>query len=119
LASGGELSRIILAIKSLTSEAGEIPILVFDEIDQGVGGQTAFRVGNKLRKIAAHHQIISITHLPQIACFAHHHLKVEKRGDEKSTWVEVFPLSGEERYQELARMMEMRVEIVRPVVREI
>lgn len=105
VASGGELSRIILAIKSLTSEVGEIPILVFDEIDQGVGGQTAFRVGDKLRKIATHHQVISITHLPQIACFAHHHLKVEKQGDEKSTWVEVFPLSGEERIQELARMM--------------
>ncbi len=105
VASGGELSRIILAIKSLTREVREIPILVFDEIDQGVGGQTAFRVGNKLRKIATAHQVISITHLPQIACFAHHHLKVEKRGDEKSTWVEVFSLSGEERVQELARMM--------------
>ena len=105
VASGGELSRIILAIKSLTREVREIPILVFDEIDQGVGGQTAFWVGDKLRKIAIGHQVISITHLPQIACFAHHHLKVEKRGDEESTWVEVFSLSAEERVKELARMM--------------
>ncbi|HXL01626.1 MAG TPA: hypothetical protein PK016_00680 [Candidatus Atribacteria bacterium] len=105
VASGGELSRIILAIKSLTREVRGIPILVFDEIDQGVGGQTAFWVGDKLRRIATGHQVISITHLPQIACFAHHHLKVEKRGDEESTWVEVSSLSEEERIKELARMM--------------
>jgi len=105
VASGGELSRIILAIKSLTSEVGEIPILVFDEIDQGIGGQTAFWVGDKLRKIATGRQVISITHLPQIACFAHHHLKVEKQGDEESTWVEVFSLSPSQRVKELARMM--------------
>ena len=84
---------------------GEIPILVFDEIDQGIGGQTAFWVGDKLRKIATGRQVISITHLPQIACFAHHHLKVEKQGDEESTWVEVFSLSPSQRVKELARMM--------------
>ena len=72
-------SRIILAIKSLTSEVGEIPILVFDEIDQGIGGQTAFwGWGDKLRKIATGRQVTSITHLPQIACFAHHHLQSGK-----------------------------------------
>lgn len=106
VASGGELSRIILAIKSIISGAESVPTLVFDEIDQGIGGKTALWVGNKLRKLARDHQIICITHLPQIAAFAHHHLKVEKMDDSQKTWTQVSYLqSRKERVWEIARMM--------------
>ncbi|MGQ9747138.1 MAG: DNA repair protein RecN, partial [Candidatus Caldatribacteriaceae bacterium] len=89
VASGGELSRIILAIKSVVSGVESVPTLVFDEIDQGIGGRTALWVGSKLRKLARGHQIICITHLPQIAAFAHHHLRVEKMDNSQKTWTQV------------------------------
>jgi len=105
-ASGGEISRIVLALKSVASALSGTPVLVFDEIDQGVGGVTAFGVGDKLKKLARQHQVICITHLPQIASFADHHLKVEKFSTGEKAWVEVVPLSSwEERLQEIARMM--------------
>lgn len=106
VASGGELSRIILALKSITSGLLSVPTLVFDEIDQGVGGRTALWVGKKLRNLAREHQVICITHLPQIAVFAHHHLKVEKLDDSTRTWAQVSYLKDRpERLQEIARMM--------------
>lgn len=105
-ASGGEISRIVLALKSAASALSGTPVLVFDEIDQGVGGVTAFGVGDKLKKLSRQHQVICITHLPQIASFADHHLKVEKFSTEEKAWVEVTPLSSwEERLREIARMM--------------
>lgn len=78
VASGGELSRVMLALKSVVGKADNTPILVFDEIDAGVGGQTAVNVGLCLAKLARHNQVIAITHLPQIAAFAEHHLVIEK-----------------------------------------
>lgn len=105
-ASGGELSRIVLALKSVASALWGTPVLVFDEIDQGIGGVTALGIGDKLRKLSREHQVICITHLPQIASFADHHLKVEKFYDEEKAWAEVTPLtSWNERIQEIARMM--------------
>ncbi|MCS7241436.1 DNA repair protein RecN [Candidatus Caldatribacterium sp.] len=106
VASGGELSRIILALKSIASSLWGTPVLVFDEIDQGVGGVTALGVGDKLKKLARTHQVLCITHLPQIASFADYHLKVEKFYAQERVWVEVTPLvSREARLQEIARMM--------------
>lgn len=106
VASGGELSRIILALKSIASAFWGTPVLVFDEIDQGIGGVTAFGVGDKLKKLARAHQVLCITHLPQIASFADHHLKVEKFYTQDRAWVEVTPLSSREaRLEEIARMM--------------
>ncbi|MGQ9473513.1 MAG: DNA repair protein RecN, partial [Candidatus Caldatribacteriaceae bacterium] len=106
VASGGELSRIILAIKSVVSGVESVPTLVFDEIDQGIGGRTALWVGSKLRKLARGHQIICITHLPQIAAFAHHHLRVEKMDNSQKTWTQVNYLRDrKERIWEIARMM--------------
>jgi len=106
VASGGEISRIVLAIKSLISGLESLPILIFDEIDQGVGGKTAFWVGERLKKLAENHQVICVTHLPQIACFANHHLRVRKRFAEEKVEVEVQPLQKpEERIEELARML--------------
>jgi DNA repair protein RecN (Recombination protein N) len=106
VASGGELSRIILALKSITSGLSSVPTLIFDEIDQGIGGRTALWVGSKLRKLAQDHQVICITHLPQIAAFAHHHLKVEKLDDSVKTWTQVSYLrEKQERIREIARMM--------------
>ncbi len=105
-ASGGELSRIVLALKSIASALLGTPVLVFDEIDQGIGGVTALGVGDKLKRLARTHQVICITHLPQIASFADHHLKVEKRYTEDRVWARVVPLlSREERVKEIARMM--------------
>ncbi|MGQ9622619.1 MAG: DNA repair protein RecN [Candidatus Caldatribacteriaceae bacterium] len=105
-ASGGELSRIVLALKSIASALLGTPVLVFDEIDQGIGGVTALGVGDKLKKLAQTHQVVCITHLPQIASFADHHLKVEKYYAEDRVWARVVPLlSREERVREIARMM--------------
>jgi len=106
IASGGELSRIILAMKSIAPSLQSVPTLIFDEIDQGIGGKTAFWVGSKLKRLARHHQVICITHLPQIAAFADHHLKVEKWTDAEKTWTQVAYLRERgERIEELARMM--------------
>src|SRR3954451_2836563 len=76
IASGGELSRLMLAIRRVISDRGGIGVYLFDEIDAGIGGQTAFQVGKKLKSVAEFNQVICITHLPQVASFAHHHLIV-------------------------------------------
>ena len=104
--SGGELSRLVLGIKSIALEMKNLPVMIFDEIDQGVGGKTAFWIGEKLRVIASGRQIVCVTHLPQIACFADKHLRVDKHTDGQDTWAEISDLQGrEKRLQELARMM--------------
>ena len=78
VASGGELSRIMLALKTVLAEIDQVPVLVFDEIDTGVGGAVAAAMGTRLRKLGAFHQVFCITHLPQVASQAEHHLLVEK-----------------------------------------
>ena len=105
IVSGGELSRLMLAVRRVISDRGGIGVYLFDEIDAGIGGQTAFQVGKKLRSVAAFNQVICITHLPQVASFADHHWSVHKsvRGDRTVT--EITELSPQDRREELARML--------------
>jgi DNA repair protein RecN (Recombination protein N) len=105
IASGGELSRLMLAIRRVIADRGGIGVYLFDEIDAGIGGQTAFQVGKKLKSVAAYNQVICITHLPQVASFADHHLSVRKNSKSKRTLTEVVELTKTERKEELARML--------------
>jgi DNA repair protein RecN (Recombination protein N) len=107
VASGGELARVMLAIKTVSAAIDRIPTLVFDEVDAGIGGETAVQVGVRLKALGAHHQVLVVTHLAQIACFADHHLLIEKSpGPDGRNVVGVRELrSDEERAHELARMM--------------
>lgn len=105
VASGGELSRILLAVKSLLSRKGEAETLVFDEVDTGIGGRTAELVGLQLKELAVRHQVICITHLPQIACYGRWHYLVKKVAAADETATGIHMLSEEERAEELARML--------------
>jgi DNA repair protein RecN (Recombination protein N) len=105
VASGGELSRISLAIQVATIRFGSTPTLVFDEVDVGIGGGVAEIVGQMLRSLAASRQILCVTHLPQVAAQAMHHFQVQKRTQKKSTWTGIAKLQQEERIQEIARML--------------
>lgn len=105
IASGGEISRTMLALKASLQRTHEIPVLVFDEIDVGIGGRTAEAVGEKLREVSRYAQVLCVTHLPQIAALADWHLQVEKVTEGKRTRVIVTPLQFEERVKELARML--------------
>ncbi len=104
-ASGGELSRIMLALKGILAKGDNIPVLIFDEIDAGIGGNAAETVGHKLNNLASSHQIISITHLAQIASYAKSHLKIEKKVHNKRTFVEIKIIEQDERIKEIARML--------------
>ena len=104
-ASGGELSRIMLAIKAVTASFDGIPTLIFDEIDQGISGKTAYVVGQKLREIALTHQVICITHLPQIAAQADENYRIYKDSDLMSTYTHVEHLDEEGRVEEIARLL--------------
>jgi len=105
VASGGELSRISLAIQVIMSESSRIPTLIFDEVDSGVGGGVAEIVGKKLRLLGRDRQVFCVTHLPQVASQAHHHFRVEKTTQKNQTSTEVFALSDDERLEEVARML--------------
>ena len=105
IASGGELSRIMLAIKSVLADADDIDTLIFDEIDTGISGRAARKVGIKLRQTAASRQVLCVTHLAQIASLAHHHLLISKTVREGRTYTEVTPLDREARERELARII--------------
>lgn len=107
IASGGELSRISLAIQILAGDIRRAPCLIFDEIDVGVGGGTAEIVGNNLKQLADQSQVLCITHLPQVASKGFHHLQVKKQTNinDKLTLTEVVSLSSEQRIQEIARML--------------
>lgn len=105
VASGGELSRISLAIQVIASEASDIPTLIFDEVDSGVGGAVADTVGQQLRALGNHRQILCVTHLPQVASQAHQHLQVTKLTGEESTRTHIRSLNEEERIEEIARML--------------
>ena len=104
VASGGELSRIMLVLKKALRERTGVNVLVFDEVDSGVSGGVARAVGEKLKALAQCSQVICITHLPQVASLADHHLLVEKSGRKFTTSV-VREIKGEERVQEIARML--------------
>jgi DNA repair protein RecN (Recombination protein N) len=105
IASGGEMSRIMLALKGILAQSDRTSVLVFDEIDANVGGRLGSVIGQKLRDLAQHHQVLCITHLPQIASFAERHLTVRKAIVNKSTETTVREMAGDERVQELAEMI--------------
>jgi len=105
VASGGELSRISLAIQVATAEIGRIPTLVFDEVDVGIGGGVAEIVGRLLRRLGANRQVLCVTHLPQVAAQAHAQLRVQKRAAGGTTLTEIEPLAADQRVDELARML--------------
>ncbi|MDR3305850.1 MAG: DNA repair protein RecN [Clostridiales Family XIII bacterium] len=105
VASGGELSRIMLAFKSVTGDFDGIETMIFDEIDSGISGATASIVGEKLLKMAANHQIVCITHLPQIAAFADHHYVLEKSTDDENTYTTMREIAGQGREEEIARLL--------------
>ncbi|MCC7442943.1 MAG: DNA repair protein RecN [Bdellovibrionales bacterium] len=105
VASGGELSRIMLAIRRVIADKGGIGVYLFDEIDAGIGGQTAFEVGRKLASVAKFNQVICITHLPQVAAFGDHHLSVRKEAAGRRTVTRVLELDAKERKAEIARML--------------
>lgn len=105
IASGGELSRIMLAIKISLSDADDISTLIFDEVDAGIGGKTAFSVGQKLAHLAQKHQVVCITHLPQIASFADRHFSITKKQESGKTITSVKILDDESRLNEIARML--------------
>lgn len=103
--SGGEMSRLMLCIKSLLSSAKGLPTIIFDEIDTGVSGEIADRMGRIMQEMAQHIQVISITHLPQIAGKGQHHFKVFKRDTDHQTISEIRPLDEEGRVLEIAGML--------------
>jgi DNA repair protein RecN (Recombination protein N) len=105
VASGGELSRVMLALKSIMAKGDNIPVLIFDEIDAGIGGRAAETVGQKLKNLSSGHQIICITHLPQIASYADRHLRIEKKVKKERTIVEINTVEKDERTAEVARML--------------
>lgn len=105
VASGGEISRVMLAIKAATAHLNEMPVLILDEIDQGVGGETGNRIAALLKEMSASAQILVITHLPQIASKAHQHFSVSKRIEGDSTVSDLKELSRAEREKELAHML--------------
>ena len=105
IASGGELSRLVLALKALLAATDSVETIVFDEVDAGIGGGTAEVVGRKLSELAGYHQIICITHLPQIAKFGEHHFNISKHVTDGRTVTTIQPLNKKERYREIARML--------------
>ena len=104
--SGGELSRMMLAMKCLLARRDEVETVIFDEVDAGIGGQTAEAVAAKISELAGHHQVICITHLPQIAARADLHFKVEKQVKQGRTSTGISLLDEEARRAELARMLD-------------
>ncbi|HWV44950.1 MAG TPA: DNA repair protein RecN [Nitrospira sp.] len=105
VASGGELSRVMLALKSVLADVDHVPVLIFDEIDTGVGGAVAATIGKRLRELGRYHQVLCITHLPQVASQAQHHFSVEKSEVKGRTMATVRSLTGMSREGEIARML--------------
>ena len=105
VASGGELSRVMLALKTILAESDQVPVLIFDEVDAGVGGAVAEVMGKRLRDLGRHHQVFCVTHLPQVGSQAHAHYLVVKQIWQKRTVTEVRLLTSSEREEEIARML--------------
>lgn len=109
VASGGELSRVMLAIKSVLKDVDDIPTLIFDEVDAGIGGKTAQNLARKLKEISKGPQVICISHLPQIASLADNHILIEKKEIKTGVSVSVKELRGKERQEEIARMLSGKI----------
>jgi DNA repair protein RecN (Recombination protein N) len=105
VASGGETSRLMLALKNVLAKADQVPTLIFDEIDQGIGGRVGVVVGEKLWNLSYQHQVMCITHLPQLAAFGDQHYKVTKEILDGRTHTEALLVEGAERQNELAQML--------------
>ena len=105
VASGGELSRVMLALKTILARLDRVPTLVFDEVDAGIGGRVGLQVGDTMRRVASYHQVFAITHLPQIAARAHHHILVSKGARGGVTTADVTVLADAPRITEIARML--------------
>ncbi len=105
VASGGELSRLMLALKTVLAGVDQVPVLIFDEVDAGIGGNVASTMGQRLKALGQTHQVMCITHLPQIAAQAHHHYLVQKESVDKRTVASVTRLHAGEREEEIARML--------------
>jgi DNA repair protein RecN (Recombination protein N) len=105
VASGGELSRVSLALQVIAADAIDTPCLVFDEVDTGIGGGVAEIVGRKLRELGSNRQVLCITHLPQVASHGHQHLFVHKNSNGESTETAISKLTTEQRIEEVARML--------------
>ena len=105
VASGGELSRVMLALKTILARLDRVPTLVFDEVDAGIGGKIGLQVGDTMRRVANHHQVLAITHLPQIAARAHHHIVVEKGARGGITTADTRVVEGDARITEVARLL--------------
>jgi DNA repair protein RecN (Recombination protein N) len=105
VASGGELSRISLALQVAAADCGEVPTLIFDEVDVGIGGAVAEMVGRLLRELGKARQVLCVTHLPQVAAQSHHHLRVTKESTEESTETKLIVLNAHTRVEEIARML--------------
>jgi DNA repair protein RecN (Recombination protein N) len=105
VASGGELSRISLAIQVITAQTSNIPSLIFDEVDVGIGGGTAERVGRLLNELGKHSQVLCVTHQPQVAAQAQNHLQVSKIAGDEQTFTNIRPLDNKQRTEEIARML--------------
>jgi DNA repair protein RecN (Recombination protein N) len=105
VASGGELSRVMLALKTILARLDRVPTLIFDEVDAGIGGKVGLQVGDTMRRVASYHQVFAITHLPQIAARGHHHILVSKGARGGVTTADVTVLEGEPRIHEIARML--------------
>lgn len=105
IASSGEMARVMLALKTVLAERDEVPVLIFDEVDANVGGETAAAVAERLRGLGKSHQVLCLTHLPSVAAAADHHFAVAKRVDKGRTFAELARLDGEERERELTRML--------------
>ena len=99
------MSRVMLAVKTVLAEADRVPTLVFDEIDAGVGGRLGAALGRKLAELAGHHQVICVTHLPQMASYAAHQWIIRKRTDRGRTRTTITPLGDDERVDEIAAML--------------
>ena len=105
VASGGELSRVMLALKTILARLDRVPTLIFDEVDAGIGGRVGLQVGETMRRVAGYHQVFAISHLPQIAARAHHHILVSKGARGGVTTADVAVLEGDLRVAEIARML--------------
>jgi DNA repair protein RecN (Recombination protein N) len=105
IASGGELARVILALKVALAEKGSAPTLIFDEVDQGIGGAVADAVGVRLAKLGAAAQVLVVTHSPQVAARGDRHFRIAKKTAGGKTTTQVMPLDGEGRQEEIARML--------------
>jgi DNA repair protein RecN (Recombination protein N) len=105
VASGGELSRVMLALKTILARVDQVPTLIFDEVDAGIGGRVGLQVGDTLRRVAKEHQVFAISHLPQIAARAHHHIVVAKGAKGGVTSADITVLEGTSRVNEIARML--------------